>query len=67
MDRANNLDAEIRLPNLLEIVEAKGITLGEMVWRGPAIGTDDEPRPGVNFDIVSDDKVVPMTVCEESN
>lgn len=67
MDRAISLEAEICLPNLLEIVEARGIALGEVVWRGPAIGTDEDPQPGVNFDIVSDDKVVPMTVCEEGN
>lgn len=51
MDRAT----EVRLANLLEILDAKGANLGERSWLGPVIGSDDEPDPSVSHDLVSDD------------
>jgi hypothetical protein len=62
-------EVENRLANLLEIVETRTGNTENVTWWGPVIGADepvqDDAFPPAISDLVSDDKRVPMTVCEE--
>jgi hypothetical protein len=70
MDYPATFRTEGRLSNLLDIIEARTGVTRDIVWWGPVIGADEpvqvdslaNPAP----DLLSDDKVVPMTVCEEN-
>ena len=60
------IDAEAALSNLLDIIEARAVSAQDARWWEPVIGADELSPPGLpTFDLVSDDKLVPMTVCED--
>lgn len=77
MDRLSSAMAAGRLTNLLDIIAVRTGSVGDAIWWGPVVGAD-EPSPAIGADdtdksitagrpdMVSDDKRVPMTVCEEA-
>lgn len=59
---------EGKFANLLDIIEVRSAQAADATWWGPVIGSDED-IPSDNgiepvADLVSDDKFIPMTVCE---
>jgi hypothetical protein len=71
MDRLLKPDVPQRFSTLFDMVEAKRGSAAEAAWWGPVIGADEAspppPSPGLvaGAELVSDEKLVPLTVCEE--
>lgn len=76
MDRLLKPDVPQRFSALFDIVEARRGSAAEAAWWGPVIGADEPvqddlspppPSPGLvaGAELVSDEKLVPLAVCED--